>query len=146
MAHVRRDRTHRADPESGILKPRLVVITTGGTIASSAGQHWETTGYEFADGGPAALLQAVPELADNAHIVPETFATIASPDVTPTLMVQLAQRLSAVLAHDDIDGAVITHGTDTLEETSWLLPPDGAHRKAHCADRSDAAGVSVRHR
>lgn len=121
MAHVRRDRADRADSEGGVLKPRLALLTTGGTIASSAGQRGATTGYALADGGPAALLSAVPELADIADIEAEAFCTIASPDMTPALMLGLAQRLSALLARPDIDGAVVTHGTDTLEETAWLL-------------------------
>lgn len=121
MANVRRDRADRADLESGVLKPRLALLTTGGTIASSAGQRSATTGYELADGGPAAMLVAVPELADIADIEPEAFCTVASPDMTPALMLRLAQRLSALLARPDVDGAVVTHGTDTLEEAAWLL-------------------------
>ncbi len=121
MADVRRDRADRADPEGGVLKPRLALLTTGGTIASSAGRRSATTGYELADGGPAALLRAVPELADIADIEPEAFCTVASPDMVPALMLQLAQRLAGLLARPDVDGAVVTHGTDTLEETAWLL-------------------------
>ena len=74
MANVRRDRVDRPDPESGVLKPRLALLTTGGTIASSAGPRGATAGYASGEGGPAALLQAVPELADIADIVRETFA------------------------------------------------------------------------
>lgn len=121
MADVRRNRADRADPESGKLKPRLALLTTGGTIAASAGQRSATTGYELAGGDPAALLLAVPELTDIADIWPERFCAVASPDMTPALMLQLAQRLSALLARPDVDGAVVTHGTDTLEETAWLL-------------------------
>lgn len=97
------------------------MLTTGGTISSSAGRRSATTGYALADGGPAALLRAVPELADAAEIEAEAFCAVASPDMTPSLMLRLAQRLSTVLARPDVDGAVITHGTDTLEETAWLL-------------------------
>ena len=83
---LRRDRTYRANSESRILKPSLAFITMGNTFASSAGRRGDTTGYELADGGPSALLQAVPELAD---IESEEFASVASPDLTPALMMQL---------------------------------------------------------
>ena len=61
----------------------------GNTIASSDGRRWDTTGYELADGGPSALLQAVPGLADIADIASEEFASVANPDLTPALMMQL---------------------------------------------------------
>ncbi len=101
--------------------PRIVLLTTGGTIATRAASRAAVTGYAFCGHGPEALLNAVPELQDVAAVSAEAFAEIASPDITPEFMLRLAKRVGVLLAQDEIDGVVITHGTDTLEETAWFL-------------------------
>lgn len=121
MAHVRRDRADRADFESGKLKPRLALLTTGGTIAAVADRRAATTGYRIGDAGPATLLDGLVELDEVATMLPEAFAAVQSIDVTPEFMLRLAQRVAALLSREDIDGVVVAHGTDTMEETAWFL-------------------------
>lgn len=98
--------------------PRVVVLSTGGTIASQ---------YDESQGGlvPAltgeALVKAVPDLASLARVEVEPIANIGSPDMTPLLWAQLSSRANEVLREPDVAGVVVTHGTDTLEETAYFL-------------------------
>ena len=101
--------------------PCVALLATGGTIASAAAGRDATTGYALHGGGVAALLDAVPELADVARLLPEQVFDLASPDITLAAMLHLAKRVATLLARDDVDGAVVTHGTDTIEETGFLL-------------------------
>ncbi len=101
--------------------PRIAVLATGGTIAGQAGDASNTTGYKAGVVGVDKLLDAVPALSSVARIHAEQIASIDSKDMSPTLWTQLVLRINALLAQDDIDGVVITHGTDTLEETAYLL-------------------------
>lgn len=91
--------------------PRVHILATGGTIASTG------NGLLTA----ADLTAAVPELAQIARITVEDFVTIPSSRMTPEIQFQLAQRVNELLASDDIAGVVITHGTDSLEETAFFL-------------------------
>jgi len=94
-------------------KPEVLILTTGGTIAS------RTDAPMIA--GPA-LVQAVPQLADHANISVEEFSVIGSSKMTPKHWLGLAQRINARFSdNDDLAGIVITHGTDTLEETAYFL-------------------------
>jgi L-asparaginase len=101
--------------------PRIAVLATGGTIAGSAASVTNTAGYQAGVVGVDRLLEAVPALSGVAQIRPEQIASIDSKDMTLALWTTLAERVNALIASDDIDGVVITHGTDTLEETAYLL-------------------------
>jgi L-asparaginase len=101
--------------------PRIAVLATGGTIAGEAGDAAKTSGYKAGVVGVDKLLDAVPSLSQVARIHAEQVASIDSKDMTPALWATLCTRVNALLAQDDTDGIVITHGTDTLEETAYLL-------------------------
>src|SRR5918993_1091724 len=98
--------------------PRVVVLATGGTIASR---------FDPAIGAlaPAAtgadLVRAVPGLDKIARVDVEQIANIGSYDMTPDIWRQLSRRTNALLATNDVAGVVVTHGTDTLEETAYFL-------------------------
>ena len=101
--------------------PQIAVLATGGTIAGEAGDAAKTSGYKAGVVGVEKLLDAVPSLSQIARIHAEQVASIDSKDMTPALWATLCTRVNALLGQDDIDGVVITHGTDTLEETAYLL-------------------------
>ena len=101
--------------------PRIAVLATGGTIAGQAGDAARTSGYKAGVVGVDKLLDAVPSLSQIARIHAEQVASIDSKDMTPALWGTLCARVNELLAQDDVDGIVITHGTDTLEETAYLL-------------------------
>jgi L-asparaginase len=101
--------------------PRVAVLATGGTIAGQAGDAAKTAGYKAGVVGVEKLLEAVPALSQVARIQAEQIASIDSKDMSSALWATLATRVNALLAEDDVDGLVITHGTDTLEETAYLL-------------------------
>jgi len=100
--------------------PRISVLATGGTIA---GAQASATDYGYKSGAydVNSLLKAVPNLDKLAVITGEQVANIGSQDMNDEIWLKLANRLNAVLKSPDTDGAIITHGTDTLEETSYFL-------------------------
>jgi L-asparaginase len=101
-------------------RPTVHVLATGGTIA---GVQASATGYAYRSGAydVNALLQAVPNLGELAIITGEQVANIGSQDMNDAIWLKLARRVNAVLAEPGTDGILITHGTDTLEETSYFL-------------------------
>lgn len=101
--------------------PQIAVLATGGTIAGRAGDASKTAGYKAGVVGVDDLLDAVPGLDAVARIHAEQIASIDSKDMSTALWTTLASRINALLAQDDIDGVVVTHGTDTLEETAYML-------------------------
>ena len=101
--------------------PRIAVLATGGTIAGQAGDASKTAGYKAGVVGVDKLLDAVPALTSVASIHAEQVASIDSKDMSLALWSTLAARIDTLLKQDDIDGVVITHGTDTLEETAYFL-------------------------
>ncbi|OMG74493.1 asparaginase [Burkholderia ubonensis] len=101
--------------------PRIAVLATGGTIAGAAPDAASTAGYQAGALGVNFLLDAVPALASVARIVAEQVASIDSKDLALPLWNTLAARIDALMADDAVDGIVITHGTDTLEETAYAL-------------------------
>ncbi|WP_323001236.1 asparaginase [Denitromonas sp.] len=103
------------------MAPRLTLLTTGGTIAGQAASAADTTGYTAGALDPAALVAAVPGLATLAELHCDAVFSIDSKDMTPAHWLALRARVLHHLAQADCDGVVITHGTDTLEETAFFL-------------------------
>ena len=101
-------------------KPRVVIVATGGTIAGSAASMTEA-GYTSGAVGVDILLAAVPQLKDLAEVAGEQVASIGSQDMNDEVWLKLGNRVNALLADPKVDGVTITHGTDTIEETSYFL-------------------------
>ena len=93
-------------------KPKVVIITTGGTIASINGQP-------MIDG--PVLVQAVPALTNYAEIEVIEFSKIGSSQMTPNHWLKLSKKVNTVLKDTSVTAVVITHGTDTMEETAFFL-------------------------
>jgi L-asparaginase len=103
---------------------KIVVLGTGGTIAGTAASASDHTGYTAAQIGVAQLLGGIaglPEALQGHALAAEQVAQIDSKDMDFATMARLAQRCAHWLAQPDVAGVVITHGTDTLEETAWFL-------------------------
>jgi L-asparaginase len=98
--------------------PSIGVLSTGGTIASR--QDPAKGGYVPALSGED-LVAAVPAIKKVAQIQVEQISNIPSPDMTPEIWRRLAGRINELLARPEIAGIVVTHGTDTLEETAYFL-------------------------
>jgi L-asparaginase len=101
-------------------KPNVVIVATGGTIAGSAASQTEA-GYQSGAVGVDILIQAVPQLKDIATVTGEQVASIGSQDMNDEVWLKLATRVNALLADPKVSAVAVTHGTDTLEETSYFL-------------------------
>ncbi|MCU0774397.1 MAG: asparaginase [Ideonella sp.] len=102
------------------MRTRLVVLATGGTIAGSAASAADNLGYRSAALPVDALLAGIPTPSSSA-IETEQVAQLDSKDVDETTWQRLARRARDHLARPEVAGIVVTHGTDTLEETAWFL-------------------------
>ncbi|MEI7782888.1 MAG: asparaginase [Betaproteobacteria bacterium] len=101
---------------------KIVVLGTGGTIAGTGASGSEHINYQAAQIGVADLLAGVPALASwQQRLELEQLAQIDSKDMDEATWARLAQRVAELLARADVQGVVITHGTDTLEETAYFL-------------------------
>ena len=101
-------------------KPRIVVLATGGTIAGAAQSDVQAK-YTSGQVGVEQLLAAVPQARDVATLRGEQISNIGSQDMNDEVWLKLAKRVNELAAMAEVDGIVITHGTDTLEETSYFL-------------------------
>ena len=101
-------------------KPRITILTTGGTIAAAGATPDATTIYEL-DATRNPVQDAVGFLGIAAEIIVEPVASLPSHDISIALVCAIARRIDAIRAQGLADGVVVTHGTDTLEETGYLL-------------------------
>ncbi|WP_345808918.1 type II asparaginase [Bacillus safensis] len=99
----------------------IKVLATGGTIAGSSDSDTDTTGYKSGSLGIDKVIASVPQLKDIANVTGEQVANVGSENVDNALLLKLAKRVNELLKDDQVDGIVITHGTDTLEETAYFL-------------------------
>ncbi|MHC4219182.1 MAG: type II asparaginase [Planctomycetota bacterium] len=100
--------------------PSVVILATGGTIAGAAKTETEA-GYKSGQVGVEVLLEAVPELERVARATGEQVANVGSQNMSDEVWLKLANRINTLLAKPDVDAVVITHGTDTMEETAYFL-------------------------
>ncbi|OYD09978.1 asparaginase [Paludifilum halophilum] len=96
---------------------KIAVLTTGGTIAMAEDEH---TG-SVRPAGAESLRPVLPTIARYAEVEMEHVANLPSPHMTPSVMYRISLRVAELLDREDVDGVVITHGTDTLEETAYYL-------------------------
>ena len=137
-------------------QPTVVVLSTGGTIAST--QNEEEGGFTSSLTGEQ-LMAAVPGLEQVARIEVQDVVNVGSTNMTPALWLEVSRRAEAALARQEVAGVLVTHGTDTMEETAYFLDLTvaspkpvilvGAMRAASEWDADgprnllDAAGVAV---
>ena len=101
-------------------KPHVYILATGGTIAGT-GASATASGYTAGQVAIQSLIDAVPQIKDVADVTGEQIVNIGSQDMNDQVWLTLAKRINELLATDAVDGIVITHGTDTMEETAYFL-------------------------
>ncbi len=101
-------------------KSRIAILGTGGTIAGFIDSTIATTGYMAGAIDIDVLIKAVPQIRDLADISWEQIANIDSSNMCDEIWLRLAKKIAKLFA-EGIDGVVITHGTDTMEETAYFL-------------------------
>lgn len=112
-----------ASPSAGAAEPLpgVVLFTTGGTIQSKGAHRQKLSEYSDGRVTPLELLADLPELNELAKVEVREISNLGSGNMTTELQLRLAKGINEVLARPDVAGAVVTHGTGTLEETAYFL-------------------------
>ncbi|KAK7544918.1 L-asparaginase [Phyllosticta citribraziliensis] len=101
--------------------PHVTIIATGGTIAGVQKSSTSTTNYKDSELAVDALIDAVPEVKDLAQINGVQFSNIGSENMNTSLLLRLSKLVTTLISNGSAEGIVITHGTDTLEESAFFL-------------------------
>ena len=98
----------------------IAIVATGGTIAGT-GKKGKTAAYHAGEIDIDSIIETIPEINEVAHIKEYQLMNIDSNEMTHEKWLILKNNIEEILSDDTIDGAVVTHGTDTLDETAYFL-------------------------
>src|SRR5262249_29691244 len=101
-------------------KPNVIILATGGTIAGAAATGTQS-GYTSGQVTIDAMVKAVPGIDQLANVKGEQVANVGSQDMSFDILLKVAKRINELAQQSDVDGIVITHGTDTMEESAYFL-------------------------
>lgn len=107
-------------PKTAKTSPRIIILATGGTIAGS-GESSTKAAYTAGKVPIDDLLNAVPQIHDYGKITGEQIASIGSQDMNVVTWLKLSKRINEIFKNNEADAVVVTHGTDTQEETAYFL-------------------------
>lgn len=110
-----------ASPGYALQKPNITIFGTGGTIAGSSASQTDTTNYKAGALSVNSLIQAVPALKDVANLKSEQISNVDSNDISDHILLTLSKKINQLLTTGGQDGVVITHGTDTMAESSFFI-------------------------